>query len=793
MKLMKKYLTILISLILFAGITACQNISDPELATFLSMLDTENSKQDSTDMKILAIRFSDDYKHIQVDIDVSPSLNSRLHKDSNNVSIKIRETVNNIKWTYETSYQPILTRVQNVVAEETEKQDFRILAVVDLTLDQQAVAEQQAALSEIRNVYSSDKVYVSFMYDNQSTEPLPLTDYVLNNYFVSKENSTKYLYRTIVEKRDEMVNPKSSFPATRNMALVLFSDGKTYNDDNYPIDPEYYKYKVELDKVYPTLVRDTLSIYYVNMNHESSSDLDESNAMLRRLCKNYDGLYQDRFDWSRLEGDFKRAFDLTYCDYTLELTNPDGKTYRGYPHVIEISYVDQSTGEILASSSVSYTLGNVYEPIIINGEKLVQIIIQGFLITLLLSLLVYLIMQYIIPAISYQLFKRKYVVAYKGPGMVVNGQLVGDSCYLCKDKFREGDRVVTKCRHTMHFDCWQENEYHCPEYGRRCRQGSHYYNIHRLWDFRNALPLMYWFLIGLATAFVAWLFFLCDIRLFNHGQFFSSLLENNAEEINALSSFGFCVNLCILLIFGFATINRRTSILRVLSLLLYAIGGALCSGIFFFMECYLVQFLGITAYSYLFDWIPWVLSNLLIVYLLNLYIHRSINKQVIIISCVLSMLSMTIWNFFFVEPLIDYRLLLLCSFIFYTLSVALSVATVAHRSEHYVLTLTGNIKPVDVALYKWFRASPSEEVTIGRSVNCHLQITWDTTGTISPIQAKIIMKNGILCMYALEQGVIVHNKPWPLEKGLRLRHGTSFTIGTTTFTYKEKDFYTRTY
>lgn len=792
MKLMKQYLTALIYLIFVAGITACEKISDPELATLLSTLDTESGKQESDGLKIIGTRFSDNYKHILLDVDVSPDLNSRIRQDSDKVAIKIRETVNNIKWAYETPRQPVLTRVQNVVAEETEKQNLRILAVVDLTLDQQTVDQQQAALSEIRNVYSSDKVYVSFMYDNRSTEPLPLTGYVLDNYFVSKENSTKYLYRTIVEKRDEMISPESGFPATDNMALLLFSDGKTYGDDNYPLDPKHYAYKAELDKIYPTLIRDTLSIYYVNMSQESAPDRDETNTMLRRLCKNYDGLYQNRFDWPALEEDFKRAFGLTYCDYTLQLTNPDGKIYRGYPHVIDLSYVDQSTGETLASAHTSYTLGNVYEPLIINGKNLVQIIVQGLFITLLLSLLVYLVLQYIVPAVSYWLFKRKYVVPYKGPGMVINEQLVGDTCYLCKDKFREDDRIVTKCAHTMHFSCWQENEYHCPEYGRRCRQGSHYYNTRRLWDLRNALPLMYWFLIGLATAFIAWLFFLYDVRLFNPGQFTASIQGNSAGEISALTSFGFCVSLCIILIFGLASINRRTSMLRALSLLLYALGGALCCSIFFFLECYLVQLLDIASYSYLVDWIPWVLSNILIVYLLNLYMHRSINKRVILISCALSMLSMTIWNFFFVEPLIDYRLLLLCSFILYTLSVALSIAPSTHRSEHYVLSLTGNIKPVDVALYKWFRTSPSEEVTIGRSVNCHLQITWDTTGTISPVQAKIILKNGILRMYALEEGVTVRNKPWPLNKGLRLYHGTRFTIGTTTFTYKEKD-YTRTY
>ena len=62
---------------------------------------------------------------------------------------------------------------------------------------------------------------------------------------------------------------------------------------------------------------------------------------------------------------------------------------------------------------------------------------------------------------------------------------VAESCYLCKGEFEKGDEVVIKCKHTMHKECWDENEYHCPEHGRHCKEGSHYYNQHNLLDVRN--------------------------------------------------------------------------------------------------------------------------------------------------------------------------------------------------------------------------------------------------------------------------------------------------------------------
>lgn len=54
--------------------------------------------------------------------------------------------------------------------------------------------------------------------------------------------------------------------------------------------------------------------------------------------------------------------------------------------------------------------------------------------------------------------------------------LIEQSCYFCKAPFVEGDEIVVKRKHVLHKSCWDENEYQCPEYGRHCKQGRHYYN-----------------------------------------------------------------------------------------------------------------------------------------------------------------------------------------------------------------------------------------------------------------------------------------------------------------------------
>ena len=94
---------------------------------------------------------------------------------------------------------------------------------------------------------------------------------------------------------------------------------------------------------------------------------------------------------------------------------------------------------------------------------------------------------------------------------------------------------------------------------------------------------------------------------------------------------------------------------------------------------------------------------------------------------------------------------------------------------------------MDVALYKWFRQAPNRVVTIGKSVDCSLQLSWDVQSPIAPVQAEIRMIRKVPYLIALEPGVYINNRPVKLGKKIHLYHGKSFAIGQTVFTYIEKD------
>ena len=757
----------LIGLVAFACCASCRMNPLPDASAMPFSVSTDTFEEysiadelNTTGMEILDIALSPDCKTFTIDIDVSPDLHGALREDSGAVTFGVRETVQNLIDQRDSKWQPHIANVDDVLDEEISTEHFNLLMLVDLTLPQPLIDYQQEAVDRIVDIYGSQKVYVSFMYNNAISEILPATNYVMDNYFIHQADTEKYLYRSIVAARDSMRHGGGKFPVTKNQSLVVFSDGKVYDDHDVPLDPNHYQYKEELDKLYPELVRDTMSIYYVNVSGIESDNV-ESASTLRRMCRNYDGLYLESFDWTRLEADIKRAFNLKYCDYRITLTNPDGKLYRGTPHTIYLEVKDLQ-GNVLATDSYPYTVGTMYQPIIVNDNS-TKVLIRGGLFMLCMLSLAFFIFQVLIPYISYRLFLKRNVLIYTGKNMSTNGFHVNDVCYLCKDHFYVGDTIVAKCQHTVHKSCWDENEYKCPEFGRKCKTGSHYYNVHHVWDKRNASPYMKWVMTACIAALLAWAFSLVNIGKYD---------------------LAFGLGFFYVLLFGSLSLTRRSHFQHVAIILgLSLVAGFGCWGVFTLLFS-LASFLNITYLVPLIDMISWGLCFALILFLLSSFSQKKRNSHIYAIALGVCVLVMMVWNIILVGLSVDYRLLMLLSLLTGAVVIAFTIFYINPAQGHYYLSLSGDTKPIDVALYKWFSTAPTGSITIGKSVDCDLQINWNINGGISPVHAEIRMRRGVLYLYALEDGVMVKGKSWPVGKGLRLYHGSSFRIAQTFFVFK---------
>jgi hypothetical protein len=150
--------------------------------------------------------------------------------------------------------------------------------------------------------------------------------------------------------------------------------------------------------------------------------------------------------------------------------------------------------------------------------------------------------------------------------MGIGKTLVQETCYLCKQPFEVGDEIVAKCEHTMHKSCWDENDYHCPEYSDRCKHGAHYYNSQNLLDKNNASFYMKWILMGITAAIIAWTLSTLRLYFINNGINSAILLsiyglKSGSPEAQSLlrdhilthmPSFGFYIGL--FLTFGIASL-----------------------------------------------------------------------------------------------------------------------------------------------------------------------------------------------------------------------------------------------
>lgn len=792
------------------GVASCDEQGIPDIDDLMSPEDSVEVSGEG--LQIQDITFSDDHKVMTLSARLLHNVGEYDLADSSQVVVKALQEVKLFSGQTRQESQPVVTGVTNVSREQVVKLKLRLLVLVDLSVPQSLVDEERKAVREIKTLFGEQNLFLAFMNGDNVSETYQATDYVINNYFVHQDPSFVYLYRSMLTKLSELQDRTTVLGGSRYRVLLILSGGKTYEDDQ-PVDPKHFELQQQLaDKVKEC--KGQLLAYYANFTEHSSSSGDsllvaparQADAnILQYFCKDLDGLYQTEFDWPLIEEDIIHDFNINYVNYKITLEQPDKKVFRGNRHNIQISFYDAHNNDLVVTGSSFFYLGSVYAPIIVRGDSTIDVIIQGILVLLTLLLLVWLVFQFLEPYIRYQFFKRKYVKIYGGNKMSFGGQMVAETCYLCKAPFEDGDEIVTKCQHTMHKHCWDENEYHCPEHGRHCKEGSHYYNSKKLTDYHNALFYMKWVLIALVAGFVAWLLFVVQdhpmstkiverivllITGLKEGTREAELsIAEYGSRLSYLPAFGLYVSFFVTLFLSFLTIRRRQWHLRIIEMLLRAVLAGVTSFFCCLLGCIIPIALHIDTNTFLVDWIPWALMSWVIMFAITYDTRTRIEKLFLVAACAIGFLSMFVWAAVYNDgTFLDHRVALLMGFFTYAVCIAVSIARVAPRSERFFLHVEGAVKEMDVALYKWMRVSPDHVVTIGKSVDCSIQLSWDLNGAVAPLQAEIRQHVGSMRLVAMENGVYVDNdKPLPIGKEIWLYHGRRFTIGNTTFTYIEKD------
>lgn len=802
-RLLYKFLLFFGTLICLSG---CDNVSqNNDMAVFFTDLEEElGLKGDDTGMIVKDVVFSPDHKTFYVTTHITRDIGPYALTDSTKTKIVVEEKINGVALDRASSSH--LVKATNTGSDEIAKLGYKVLVVVDLTAGQSLVDQQKNMIAEMATVFNHDNLYIAFMEDGKVSESALLSPYILDNYFVATEKKDKHLFESILAKEREITSGEGIWNMDDPLSLVIFSDARIYNDDDYPVEPDYFKKKKALLDYADSIQGKNVTVNFVNVSESSDqfeeTDNDEVHSVFNIIAEKTSGVHQDHFNYTELQKTILGPEGESIADDRFDFVNPDKKVYSGSENELKISFYNVEDGKFITSATAKIVKGSSYRPIIVNGLSTPLVILKGCVITLIILLGVWLIFQFVVPFIRYRYFLKKHVVTYTGTNMSINNREVGSSCYYCKAPFEKGEKIVVKCEHTMHKECWDENEYHCPEHGSKCREGSHYYNFKRLLDPNNSPFYLKWMLVSILAAGVAWIVFSAHLHILA-GEVFENLIfaftevpQNSMDALSTIHEYddpmgqapAFGLTLGFFLTLGLSWLTVRVTDIRRQWLQILGrsiISGAACCFVFFMIA--IIGFAVEWEIAYLVDWIPWSVCAFILVFASTWKTPVRIKPYVWWVCLILGVCAMLLWAIQFRGTNSDYRIFQLIIFIIYSLTLSLCIAYEAPRSDHYFLRITGDIKPIDVALFKWFKNNPDYIVTIGRSVDCSLQISWDIRNDIAPLQAEIKKRGAACVLIPLEDGVIIKDRDIRPDKKITLYNGLKFFIGDTEFTYIEKD------
>lgn len=780
---MKFIRRILLSVVPLFAVAGCANVNN----LLEDVLPPGGEREDKT-LEVTNLIFSDDKKIFTVDTRVVQSIGS-VSLTNPDVTFDVKELDYMGQPSFQAS-QPDLVDVQRTGAAQVVALNMKMLVLVDLTLPQDMVDKQREAVEEMSTLFTNDNLYIAFISGKYETRGIMApSKYVLENYFKSVDVEEKRLYNSISRGLALLADQNGPFSDVSERVLLVLSDGKLFYDDSFSIDDNYFKTKADLlEKSMQT--DDRHLMYYVDIfgDLEIAEEQHDAYPFLSTVCRNTGGCMFDGFNWVQIENEIFKKLQIDYTDYRFVFENPDHKMYSGFGRtlVIDCYY----NGGKIASGSTDIVMGSFFKPVLVNPFPVGLMLVRGFIFTMALLSIFFLICQMLIPAIRYRRFKQKFTGQYTDANMSIAGTLVGDTCYYCKAPYVAGDEVVAKCEHSMHMSCWNENGYHCPEYGRNCKQGSHYYNEENRFDFRNAPYYLKWIFAAVLGGLLIWTLYLTTYKGFD-SRVIHSIAERAGVSVDQTPllypSFSFILTFILTMAFSFISVRRRGNHARLLSILARSCVAGLCSALLFLLATIADIVLNLQSGSLIIDWIPWTLSGVAVAFCSSYGTNFKINVRSIFVVVAISVGTMFLWSFFCFRLSLDYRPYMVYTYEIFAIGIAIGLAQAEPRSERFFLHASGAIKEMDIALYKWFASNPNAVVTIGKSVDCTLEMSWDVSPGIGPKKAEIKMLNGALYLFAIEDGITVNDRTLAAGKRIRLYRGRRFRIGNTVFEYQERD------
>lgn len=609
------------------------------------------------------------------------------------------------------------------------------------------------------------------------------------------EKHTEYLFESAISERAEANSDKVIF--------FIFVDGTTSPDNT-----DYISYRDIIenqDGIDKTLWPKTYAFYYVpegcEINDDVESTLDGITGSSRKLAlpEEKQGKYSKIDNIDEILKDFGEIVRDQMYDFAF--IYKASKTYSGEAITYTAKWNDTEIGD-----KAVFSIGapeNPWPKRSNTTSDFFMICCIAVLVTFLTIFFFFSVMKILIPFVKSKSFSTKYYKTYV-PEDGVQKKL----CYYCKQPILPGQKVVTKCKHIMHVECWKQNDYRCSEYGQNCNIGIQehvdWQNIFTTASYRDCLQTI----SGILSGFVSWVIYeisgrgifdslsagIADMFLTSEPQR-SHLLQICTSKVASFLAIGLILGFFLSLVFRWNEEYRKKDATIYLSI----IGLSLLSSLIGFLAfafggiilCMIVS--SISALT-----IPWYCSlPAYILFSVCTSLSLTIKTSIPIKSAMLGGLCSSVIGFlvlYFSKGLFSNNpwVNILLDFIIYGGGLGASLVTVRMLAEKYFLVITNGIKAgTRIPIHKWMNASGGgNKVSIGMTGECEIQMNWEKSNKVAKEHAMLYIDptKSLPVIKPLATGVIYNSRAeLPLRRQSVLSNGDTIKIGDTIFRYEETD------
>ena len=675
--------------------------------------------------------------------------------------------------------------------------------LVDKSIRLDDMDKVRSAVTKFVDALPENTVYISF-FDEQLRSTKRITRDNFDDFTDEFSISTNYklLFDAALKKFRELSGEKASITDPTLIEkidnveithyLVLLTDGRV-DENNLRTADDIQKFSeyVQLLDMDPNNKR-RVEIHAVRFGEEEE-DVDQTLSYLCVDLRNHDvrgGLYIS--DPEAFIEKLKIS-DKRYPDYELAVLFREGKIHYGAEKemMIRINYEENN-----AVGMKDYAVGTLLRPVK-QGSHNLWSLLWGFLLWAALLGITFLVVQILIPFLRVYItdFDRRYVRKYSFEKDTAH------DCHYCLNEIKDGEEIVTKCKHIVHKHCWVENGCQCADYGKHCKTGKQFlFDSQKVFSRENRLYFMPHILYGMTGGFIAWFIFQMTNFWFPHlfesfatyllAKFYPGygdspfffLQQVYLLKINAFLCTGILLGLISVFILAYIDKSKQRNV-SLLWVIIKTILGCIAGFLTFLIGAILITSNEMGVNNFFADSIPWLLSGCVWGLCLS---PRSgvVWKYIVIGGITAGLLGFVVlftgkwWG--------NYGVLLG----FMVASAALGVVFVNSRriALRYFLKFTGKTS-VKVAIHKWMSvAGGSREVTIGKSKDCTICMDWDDHQSLRDVNVKLYVdrKDKIPCLKVMDEHIVYN---WTVAKKndeFLLKNGAKFKLGNTVFRYIEK-------